>query len=49
MYWVSMPFILLHWLDKVLPLKPYTTDALYNQYHAMKKGLWEYGIFYAEK
>lgn len=49
MYWVSMPFILLHWLDKFLPLKPYTTDALYNQYHAMKKGLWEYGVFYAEK
>jgi len=49
MYWVSMPFILLHWLDKIKPLKPYPTDAMYNQYHAMKKGLWEYGIFYAER
>jgi tocopherol O-methyltransferase len=49
LYLVSMPFIVLHWIDKIVPLKPYPTDACYNQYHALKKGLWEYGIFYAEK
>jgi tocopherol O-methyltransferase len=49
LYLVSMPFIFLHWIDKVIPLMPYPTDACYNQYHALKKGLWEYGIFYAEK
>lgn len=49
MYYVSFLFILFHLLDRIVPLKPYPTDALYNQYRAMKKGLWEYGIFYAEK
>lgn len=49
LYLVSMPFILLHWIDRLIPLPPYTTDACYNQYHALRRGLWEYGIFYAEK
>jgi tocopherol O-methyltransferase len=49
LYMVSMPFIFLHWIDKFIPLKPYPTDACYNQYHALKRGLWEYGVFYAEK
>jgi cyclopropane fatty-acyl-phospholipid synthase-like methyltransferase len=49
MLYVSLPFLPLHLLDMVVRLKPYTTDALWNQYFAMKKGLWEYGIFYAQK
>ncbi len=49
MYYVSYLFIVLHMIDRVIKLKPYPTDALFNQYRALKKGLWEYGIFYAEK
>ena len=49
MLWVSMPFLPLHLLDKVVRIKSYPTDALFHQYFAMKKGLWEYGIFLAEK
>ena len=49
MYFVSWPFMPLHQLNKFIPLGPYPTDALYHQYHAMNRGLWEYGMFYAEK
>jgi cyclopropane fatty-acyl-phospholipid synthase-like methyltransferase len=49
MYGVSLFFIILHLLNKIIPLKPYPTDALFHQYHAIKRGLAEYGIFYAEK
>ncbi len=45
----SLPFLPLHLLDRVFRLKPYPTDALFNQYFAMKRGLWEYGIFLARK
>ncbi|MBD3242693.1 MAG: methyltransferase domain-containing protein [Chitinivibrionales bacterium] len=49
MLYVSLPFLPLHLLDKVVRMKSYPTDALFNQYFAMKKGLWEYGIFLATK
>lgn len=45
----SLPFLPLHLLDGIVRLKSYPTDALYNQYFALKKGLWQYGIFLAEK
>ncbi len=45
---VSLPFLPLHLLDKVIPLRAYPTDALFHQYFAMKRGLWEYGIFTAK-
>lgn len=46
---VSLPFLPLHILDRVFRIKQYPTDALWNQYFAMKKSLWEYGIFMARK
>jgi len=49
MYYVSWFFFIFHFIDKIVPLKGYPTDAIFHQYHAMKKRLWEYGIFYAEK
>jgi hypothetical protein len=49
MYFVSFLFIHLHMLNKLVPLKPYPTDALYHQYKALKRGLWQYGMFYGEK
>jgi cyclopropane fatty-acyl-phospholipid synthase-like methyltransferase len=49
MYYASFFFIVLHLIDKVKPLGPYPSDALYHQYRALKRGLWEYGIFYAAK
>ena len=48
MLYVSLPFLPLHLLDKVVSIR-YPTDALWNQYFAMKKNLWEYGIFLAGK
>lgn len=49
MYGVSLFFIFFHLLNKIIPLKAYPTDAIYHQYHAIKRGLTEYGVFYAEK
>jgi cyclopropane fatty-acyl-phospholipid synthase-like methyltransferase len=49
MYYVSFPFMFLHQLNKIVRLGPYPTDALYHQYHALKRGLWQYGVFYAAK
>jgi len=49
MYYTSFVFFIFHLIDKIIPLKSYPTDAPHNQYKAMKKGLWQYGIFYAEK
>jgi tocopherol O-methyltransferase len=46
---VSLPFLPLHLLEKIIPLRAYPTDALWHQFFAMKKGLWEYGIFTAKK
>ena len=48
MMYVSLPFLPLHILDKFIRLQ-YPTDACWNQYFAMKKKLWEYGIFLAKK
>lgn len=48
MFYTSLFFIIFHLIDKIIPLD-YPTDALFNQYTALKKGLWEYGVFYAEK
>ena len=45
---VSLFFLPLHLVDKVISIQ-YPTDALWNQYFAMKKRLWEYGIFLASK
>ncbi|NLG18080.1 MAG: methyltransferase domain-containing protein [Fibrobacter sp.] len=49
MLYTSLPFLPLHLIDRVIRIKQYTTDALWNQYFAMKKKLWEYGIFLAKK
>jgi tocopherol O-methyltransferase len=48
MFYISLPFLPLHLLDRIVPMR-YPTDALFNQYLAMKKNLWEYGIFCARK
>ncbi len=49
MHYASYFFIVFHILDKIFSLKSYPTDAMYHQYRALKRKLWEYGIFYAEK
>jgi tocopherol O-methyltransferase len=49
MYALSMLFLPLHLLDRFIRIKQYPTDALHYQYGAMKKGLWQYGIFLASK
>ncbi|MFW5960155.1 MAG: SAM-dependent methyltransferase, partial [Chitinivibrionales bacterium] len=49
MFLVSLPFLPLHIIDQFIRIKQYPTDALFHQYFAMRKKLWEYGIFYAEK
>lgn len=49
MLYVSLPFLPLHLIDRVKRIKSYPTDALFNQYFALKKSLWEYGIFVAFK
>ena len=49
MFYVSFLFLPFHLIDKFIRIKSYPTDALFNQYKAIKKGLWEYGVFYAEK
>jgi hypothetical protein len=48
MFYASLPFLPLHLIDKVIQIQ-YPTDALWNQFFAMKKNLWEYGIFLAKK
>lgn len=49
MLYTSLPFLPLHLIDRAFRIKQYPTDALWNQYFAMKKNLWEYGIFMARK
>ncbi|MCX7726454.1 MAG: methyltransferase domain-containing protein [Chitinispirillaceae bacterium] len=49
MFYVSLLFLPLHLLDRIKRIKSYPTDALFNQYFALKRGLWEYGIFIAFK
>jgi len=46
---VSLPFLPLHILNRFIRIRQYPTDALWNQFFALKKGLWEYGIFCARK
>lgn len=48
MMYASLPFLPFHLIDKVIRIQ-YPTDALWNQFFAMKKNLWEYGIFLAKK
>lgn len=48
MFYASLLFLPLHLIDKLVKIQ-YPTDALWNQYFAMKKNLWEYGIFVAKK
>lgn len=45
---VSLFFLPCHLVDKFIQFQ-YPTDALWNQYFAMKKKLWEYGILLAVK
>lgn len=45
----SLPWWPLHILDKFIPMNGYPTDANFHQFLAMKRGLWEYGIFHAIK
>ncbi len=49
MFLFSIPFFPLHILDKIIPLHGYPTDATFHQFFAMKRGLWEYGIFHTVK
>ena len=49
MYYLAFPFILFHLFDKIFPMKSYPLEAWFHQYEALKKGLWEYGIFCATK
>lgn len=49
MFYFSLPFWPLHLLDKIIPIHGYPTDATFHQFFAMKRGLWEYGIFHAIK
>ncbi len=49
MFIVSLPFWPLHLVDKLIPIKGYPTDALFHQYPAMRRGLWQYGMFAATK
>ena len=44
--WIALPF---HILEKFIEIPDYPTDAMFHQYLAMKKGLWQYGIFWAYK
>jgi len=48
MMYASLPFLPLHLLDKLVSIQ-YPMDACWNQYFAMKKNLWEYGMFLAKK
>lgn len=48
MMYISLPFLPLHIIDKFISIQ-YPTDACWNQYFAMKRNLWEYGIFLARK
>lgn len=45
----SLFFLPLHLIDRIIRIKSYPTDALFNQYFALKKKLWQYGVFFAEK
>jgi cyclopropane fatty-acyl-phospholipid synthase-like methyltransferase len=49
MLYVSLPFLPFHLIDRVVRIRQYPCDALWNQYFAMEKKLWEYGIFFAKK
>lgn len=49
MFVISLPLWPLHLLDKIIPIKGYPADALFHQYPAMRRGLWEYGMFAATK
>ncbi len=49
MFVISLPLWPLHLVDKLIPIKGYPADALFHQYPAMRKGLWEYGMFAATK
>jgi tocopherol O-methyltransferase len=44
-------FFSLHWhiLDRIFEIRDYPNDALWYQYWVIKKGLAEYGIFWAKK
>jgi len=46
---VSLPFLPLHVIDYFFRIKSYPTDACWNQFFALRKKLWEYGIFLAAK
>jgi cyclopropane fatty-acyl-phospholipid synthase-like methyltransferase len=49
LFYISFLSIFFHLLDRVVRIRQYPFDALFNQYLAMKKDLWEYGIIFAEK
>jgi len=49
MFVLSLVALPLHILDKLINIPDYPTDAMFHQYLAMKKGLWQYGIFWAFK
>ncbi len=49
MFIISLPFFPLHIIDRIKRIKSYPADAMFNQYLAIRKKLWQYGIFFAEK
>ncbi|MBN1306735.1 MAG: methyltransferase domain-containing protein [Chitinispirillaceae bacterium] len=49
MFVASLPFFPFHIVDKIHRLKSYPTDGMFNQYLSLRRKLWQYGIFYAEK
>lgn len=49
MFIVSLPLFPFHIIDRIVRLKSYPADAMFNQYLAMRRKLWEYGIFFAAK
>jgi cyclopropane fatty-acyl-phospholipid synthase-like methyltransferase len=49
MFLVSLPLFPFHIVDRIKRLKSYPADAMFNQFLAMRRKLWEYGIFFAAK
>ena len=49
MFVASLPFLPLHIIDRIKRIKSYPADAMFNQFLAIRRKLWEYGIFFADK
>jgi tocopherol O-methyltransferase len=49
MFVASLPLLPFHIIDRIVRIKSYPADAMFNQYLAIRQKLWEYGIFFAAK